>query len=218
MLLAAVVVFNLVAAPEVAGDPRLATSALLIEELEYEQARELLLEVLTDPALTDGDRFIANMQAGRVQRILNRDVEARLHFREALKLDPDAALPEGEAPKIQTFFELVKREFLEAQRDAEKAAPPDDEKPAVLPEQESSGMKWPLLISGGVVAGLAVVVGAGAVAGATGAYVVVVVPQSDKDTRNAGRIATFAGIGVAVAAAAMGVVGGGTAVAGALLE
>lgn len=218
MVCAALLLF-VAAAP--ASDPRLAESRQLVEELEYEQARELLLEVLTDPALTDEDRFAANMQAGRVQRILNRDVEARLHFREALKIDPAADLPAGEPPKIKAFFDLVKREYLEDRPVAAAPAAPDPVPAApapVDPQPAAASSSFPWLTAGGLTAAAGALALALCAAAAGSMYMGLVYPTHDPDVRNIGRVGVWAALGgVAMSSAALGV-GGGLVVVGLLAE
>lgn len=96
------------AAPSV--EQRLANAQAELEELEYEQAAYELSVALSDPRMTDDQRFRANLMAGIANRIIGRDVDARLNFLYVLRRDPDVKLPASAPPKIRTFFDLVREE------------------------------------------------------------------------------------------------------------
>lgn len=95
----------------------------LESELQYDVAAERLLEVIADGRATDEELMEANLRAGIVNRIIDNDVDARLHFNYVLQRAPDTKLPAGLAPKITTFFELIRREILDelARREKDRA-------------------------------------------------------------------------------------------------
>src|SRR3990172_7988350 len=65
-----------------------------------------------DPRASAGEKIQANLYAGICHRVLGRDTEARLSFVYVLKRAPETELPRGLAPKISTFFMLVREEIL----------------------------------------------------------------------------------------------------------
>lgn len=90
---------------------RIARGLYLLESQEYEAASDELMIASSDPRATIDERVEANLHAGIANRILGRDVEARLNFTFVLKHAPDTKLPEDTSPKIQTFFDLVQQEI-----------------------------------------------------------------------------------------------------------
>ncbi len=78
--------------------------------LDYDICAERALDVVADKRATDAQRFVAHGLAGEANRVMGKDVEARLSFRWILMRDPDAQLPPDTSPKIMTFFELVRGE------------------------------------------------------------------------------------------------------------
>ena len=82
-------------------------------ELQYDLAAERLLEAIADGRATGEELIEANLRAGIINRIIDNDVDARLHFNYVLQRAPETKLPAGLAPKITTFFELIRREILD---------------------------------------------------------------------------------------------------------
>ncbi len=198
------------AAPAPGGEASEARARLdhvdrLVAELEYEQAREELLLLLDRDDLDDQTRLEANMKAGIVQRIIGHDVDARLHFINALTIDPDVTLPPGQPPKIRTFFELVRREW-EATR-----PPPEPVVHEPLP-RSGSGMRWWLVGGGAVLAGVALVVAVAAVGAAAWGEVTFTDPKERTYTRRTARTVAVAGW-LAAALAVPAALGGGSAMA-----
>lgn len=113
----------LIGAPHATGDvaQRLDRADEAVASLEYEDAREVLLDVVSDPDASEDELVRAHMLAGQVDRILKRDVDAKMHFQWVLTRFPDAELPPGHPPKIVSFFEMVRDEVRS--RAAERATP-----------------------------------------------------------------------------------------------
>lgn len=108
--------------PDVAT--QLATAEHSIAQLEYAEARDTLLELVADPRATEAELMRAHMLAGEVDRVLERDVDARMHFLWVLARDPHAQMPADRPPKIRTFFELVRDEAVGRAAERPKEAPP----------------------------------------------------------------------------------------------
>ncbi len=124
-----------------------------VQNLDYELAREELLELLEhNDELTPAQRRDAHMMAGTVARILNRDTESRMHYAAALEADPEASLPPGQPPKITTFFDLVKQE--RAAR-APLPAPAPEVAPPPAPPPAAPASTPHLLYLGAVAGGVA---------------------------------------------------------------
>lgn len=123
--------------PEVAEQIEVGRVAL--ENLEYEQASEALMSALGDPRASDDELVQANLLAGVANRVLDRNVEARMNFHFVLTRAPDTGLPGGMSPKITTFYELVRRE-VEANR-------PKVVKPVVAPARDSPSLTTPAISS-----------------------------------------------------------------------
>jgi hypothetical protein len=162
------------AAPAPPVAERIAKGEALMEALDYEEAAEELMIALGDPRASDEELIRANLLAGVANRVLDRNVEARLNFHYVLTRAPSTALPPDTAPKIATFFELVRREVEAEQARAapqptEPAAEPAPaEDPAKAPRREGDAI-GPLFWTGAIVvgasAGLAALFIAGAVTG-----------------------------------------------------
>jgi hypothetical protein len=100
---------------------QLAQAKKAYNDLDYLVAVELLQSVIIDPRTTRDELVQAHLMAGVVQRIVGEDVDARLHFRRALRLYPNLRLPPGFPPKIQAFFNMVREEVDEERLAEEKA-------------------------------------------------------------------------------------------------
>lgn len=158
-----------------AADPALAKALLPVAEqmaqarlaeqgLDYDVAADLWQTLVSRQDLTAAQRFEANLNAGRVNRILGRDTEARMNFLYVLRQQPGHQLPPGTPPKVADFFELVRQEVqATARQGADGRAGNGQTQPAspvVVPARPAagasappaSGLGWPLLIGGGALA------------------------------------------------------------------
>jgi hypothetical protein len=158
------------APPEASAPPaadtvadQIATGRQHLDSLEYELAVDVLTIAATHPDATEPERVEANLYAGIANRVLGRDVDARLNFLYVLQVAPETELPEGTAPKIAGFYALVAREVTLTQRPA--AAPvvqpeaadnaPSSPAPAAPDADAAEEVRW-LLWSGVGVGGLGV--------------------------------------------------------------
>lgn len=202
-------------APSVGAEPesdaavsiKILRAKRLVQQLEYEQAREVVLEVLADPRANDTERFSAAMLSGRIHVILERDVTARLHFRTALDIVPDADLPKNDPPKIRAFFEAVKAEHA-ADRDRPRVnntgAPdatdtsPNDTQVPTDPDDNPAELN--LMLIGGVAlaVGALVLGGAALVFALAGHFAVVQNPGMDVALRNVARPLVLAAVPVSL--------------------
>jgi hypothetical protein len=89
-----------------------------MEELEYEQARDILVAVISAPETSQETLLQAHLLNGVVHRVLGNDVEARLSFLFVLERRPEIDLPPDLPPKVITFFELIRDEARPAARAA----------------------------------------------------------------------------------------------------
>lgn len=143
-------------------DDRIVRAETMASDLDLEESRGLLLEVIADPQVSDAQLLRAHLLAGEVDRILGRDVDARMHFFWVLSRDPRARLPEGRPPKVTTFFELVRAEVLASRRNEEPAAPGPPPSPAVQSTESRDGRGSSIVpaivsIGAGAVAAMAVI-------------------------------------------------------------
>jgi len=119
-------------------------------ELEYVSAVVEYDLVLTDPSASEAQQQEARIYAGMAHRFMSNDVEARLQFLAAIKNNPNVTLPPGDhAPKLVSFFELIK---LEA---APSAAAGSMTQQPVPTDKKPVGMDVPLSVIGLWVAGAA---------------------------------------------------------------
>jgi|GEM_PF-2304188 len=79
-------------------------------KLEMVTAAEELQAVVVDAHAPKEVLIEAHLLGGVVQRIMENDVAARLHFHNALDLDDSVELTGNHAPKVVAFFQLVKNE------------------------------------------------------------------------------------------------------------
>lgn len=91
---------------------RLAKAEAAMAGLDYEAAAVELEVLLGDASLTEDEQIRANLLAGMANRVIGRDVDARMHFSFVLSRRPDAELPPDASPKLRTFFELIRSEQL----------------------------------------------------------------------------------------------------------
>jgi hypothetical protein len=133
------------------------------EALEYEQARELWLEVIARDDLSAEQRVEANIHAGSVARILDRDVEARSHFVNVLAQQPDYQLPPATPPKVHHFFELIRQELRSSAALGVDRRPPAAARaaaePVVAPGEDTADTPNPLLWAGAGSVGLGLLAG-----------------------------------------------------------
>lgn len=120
-------------------------------DLEYEAAAEDLMRAAAAADATDEQRLQAHLLAGIANRILGRDVDARLNFRSVLLAAPQTRLPEGTSPKVLSFFETVRQE-VELERRAPRADPRPEPKPDNPAEPLTAQTRG--LIAGGVTGGV----------------------------------------------------------------
>lgn len=183
------------------GNALLASAKRSERELEYPQAKTILVELFSTPGVSDAALIEGHFLAGAIERVLENDTEARLHFLYVLKRQPDYALADDAPPKVRNFFELV-REEVKAEKKADVVVVPPPPPPPVEPPAKS--------LVGPVVAGVGGLV---AVVGVTAAVVgeaTFAEPGRPFDEREGGRTMALAGW----AGAAVGV---GVGVAGAVL-
>ncbi len=189
----------LVGAGPATVDERIDRAQAALAALEYNEAADDLLLVLADPAATDAQKLRANMIAGIANRVIGRDVDARINFRSVLEHDRDARLPDGTAPKVAAFFEMVRQE-LEADRAAVPAAPP-------TPSAPPAADKAAAIPFAGLTAGAGVVAVAAGVSGVVAAELTAADPTAlgaDREAAIEGGRVFVALTAVGVAAAAVG--------------
>ena len=89
----------------------------------------------------NGEKASIHVYMGVAHYNLLNTNEARVSFRQALMLRPDAPLPEQVSPKIQAFFEGVKSEYKaeQAAKAKPKLKPKPKPKPKPLPPPDSRG-------------------------------------------------------------------------------
>ncbi len=108
----------------------------LYAELEYPAALEEAVEVTARPDATEDERTRAHLLAGIVARIMERDVDARMHFLRVLEKNPYEKLPPGQPPKIVTFYDLIQKEVQRDVLERKKARFMAMEREAAAAEQE----------------------------------------------------------------------------------
>lgn len=140
-----IVLACVVAAQAAAREPAvlLHKAEALVESLDYVEAREVLQELVADPKATHEQLVAGHMLAGEVDRVLERDVDARMHFYWVLSRNPEATLPPDKPPKVTAFFALV-RDEVRATRVAAPSVGPVE--PAPPPPPKSA---LPLVVTGG---------------------------------------------------------------------
>jgi hypothetical protein len=191
---------------------RIARGEAALDDLEYEQAADELMLAASDPRATPDQRLKANLLAGVANRIIGRDVEARLNFRHVLQRQPDLRLAEDMPPKVTSFFELVRQEVA-----AERAAKaPDPRASASPPGTNAAGdaaAQVDDVAPGPPVAGLAVLgVGGALLLGGAGAAIaseaVLSEPTLPPDEKEQWLLIGRVGLGAAAAGVVAAAVGG----------
>jgi len=82
-------------------------------ELDYELCAESAMAVAVDDTATVEERTRARFIAGSAQRVMGKDVDARLTFRALLLEEPDFTPPADTPAKISQFFALVQTEVAD---------------------------------------------------------------------------------------------------------
>jgi hypothetical protein len=186
------------ATPAERGEQLLAGARRAERELEYPQAKRLLVELFSTPGVNEDTLIEGHLLAGAIERVLENDTEARLHFLYVLNRRPAWQMPETSPPKVRNFFELLREEVKAEQKPAPVTPPP----PAPPPEEPS--------LVGPVVAGVG---GAVAVLGIASAvmgeisFAEASKPFADREGGRtlalAGWAGTAVGVGVGVAGAVL---------------
>jgi tetratricopeptide (TPR) repeat protein len=167
--------------PPLAEDPAYTTGLTLFEDFEYEKAVFRFQEALEVKDRSAADRATILIRLGMTWAELRRNDKATARFKEALLLDPLAALPPDASPKIKEMLDGARRqlreeasaapadpapadtgEVLQPEALAAPEAAPDSKLPETAPTDappeaaEAGGLPW-LMISGGSVVGIGVV-------------------------------------------------------------
>ncbi len=132
----------------------------LVQELEYDRAREALGESLANPDNTAQDRALIHLHLGIIQSSQMDQLAAAQSFERALTEDGAIRPPATISPKIMILFEEV-RERHQATLSAEPATRPAPAQAPLPPpqddledlDQDTSSTNWPAWITLG--AGLA---------------------------------------------------------------
>ncbi len=155
------------------------------QNLEYEDAINLWLEVITHPDVQEEQLLNAHLRAGILQRVLKNDVEARIHFRFLLQKKPDYQLDPDLPPKIRGFFELIRQEVT---MEADKAGPAPA--PAAAPAEPAGlGLSTIVLGVGGAVGALGLLTMVAG--GGLGIYAVLLHFQADAEQVQVKRAAIY---------------------------
>jgi len=137
------------------GAELLAAAKPAERDLEYPQAKTILVELFSTPGVSDAALLEGHFLAGAIERVLENDTAARLHFLSVLQRQPDYPLAEDTPPKVRNFFELVREEVkAELQRNE---LPPQPPQPPQPPMKETSLLGPVVAGVGGVVAAVGVV-------------------------------------------------------------
>jgi tetratricopeptide (TPR) repeat protein len=160
------------AAPPLAEDPAYTAGLALFEDFEYEKAVFRFQEALEVEDRSTADRATILIRLGMTWAELRRDDKAAARFKEALALDPLAALPADAAPKIKEMLDDARRQLREEQAATrvepeptptpEPTPAPDSKLPDTAPLESvpeashDGGLPW-LMISGGAIVGVGVV-------------------------------------------------------------
>ncbi len=142
----------LVAAP-VAEE--IASAKAAEEELDYQRAKKLLDGLLSRSDLLAAERLEVLFLAGVVARTLGNNDDARAHFIALFEKNIDYPAPKATAPKVTTFYEVVRDEVRDQQAKAatppdivEQTPPPPSEGPPITAIVAGSGAA--LFVVGGV--------------------------------------------------------------------
>jgi hypothetical protein len=213
-------------------DPAFQEGLRLYRDVEFEQALFRFQEAATAPGRPDEDKVVLFQWLGMTYAALERVEASDRAFRDALRLDPRAALPPDAAPKLRERYEElraeVKAELIKEEQPAPPPQPPDSQpepEPAGAPAEGGIGMTPLLFASAGVAGAAAVLAGAAGglvIALATQTVAVAEDPEEFQDERIAAleRANTQLGIGYGLFAAggAMIVVAGGLGGAAVFVE
>lgn len=108
-------------------------------ELDYELCAESAMTVAVDETATVDERTRARFIAGSAQRVMGKDVDARLTFRALLLEAPDFAPPADTPAKISQFFALVQTEVADERARASMPAPEAPPRTSLVVESVPSG-------------------------------------------------------------------------------
>jgi hypothetical protein len=160
-----------------AEDPRFVEGVAAYNDLEPARAAEVFRDLLAERAdLPDEDRATLNYWAAAAFALGGDLAHARLHFRNAITLAPDAEPPTSLAPKTQQILDEERRALSpepEPEPDPEPAAEPEPEAEPQDPDLEAERQRDaasdnpPAATSPGLPPGVLPWVGAG-VAGGVG--------------------------------------------------
>lgn len=197
---------------------RIARAEQLKDDLEYEAARQELLDVIADPRATDEELVRAHMSAGEIARVMERDVDARMHFLYVLSRRPETTIPDDRPPKIRTFFELVRQEVKD--RDAQLAAATAPDPVAPTPEAPivDEGRPPLLALTGGGILAIGAIVLVGALGAAAFGELIYADTTRTVDERQNGQGVAALGWSLAALTLIPAVVGGGLIAAELVLE
>jgi len=200
---------------------RIARAEQLKDDLEYEAARQELLDVIADPRASDDELVRAHMSAGEIARVMERDVDARMHFLYVLSRRPDTTIPDDRPPKIRTFFELVRQEVKDRDAQLAAAAAPAPAQPVAPPGEAAvvdEGRPPLLALAGGGVLAIGAIVLVAALGAAAFGEITYADTTRTVDEREIGQGVAAFGWGLAVLTLIPAVVGGGLVAAEFVLE
>jgi tetratricopeptide (TPR) repeat protein len=155
--------FLLVLGAALEGDQAFEEGLRLYRDVEFEQALFSFQEAATQPDRPDDDRVVLFTWLGLTYAALERDDAAERAFRDALRLDIEAALPEDAPPKLRESFDVLRATMRAELAPVETTPQPpaDVEEPAAPPDGELK--MAPFLLGGaGVAAGAALLAGGAA--------------------------------------------------------
>ena len=84
-----------------------------VEDLQYDQARGMLLQAVESGKLQAADLVKAYFNLGIVESGLDNGVEATDAFYLALMLEPTVALPKGSSPKIREYLNEARKRVMQ---------------------------------------------------------------------------------------------------------
>lgn len=132
MRLLAFLAVLLCASTALAANPYLPAAKRLYESVEYDAALEQLNRARSFPGTTPQELVDIEIYTGLVKFELGEAEAARVAFRTALALDPNAELPKETSPKVRAEWNAIKQEI------ARLKVPETPKKPAPQPQPEKS--------------------------------------------------------------------------------
>jgi hypothetical protein len=100
-------------APAAETSAQLEQALKSVEDLQYDQARNLLVEAVESGKLQAPDLIKAYFNLGIVEAGLDNGVEATDAFYLALMLEPTVALPKGASPKIREYLNEARKRVMQ---------------------------------------------------------------------------------------------------------